>query len=136
MPSWSSTKLAESCLSCSAAKERSKRISTCARCGLGELDIADQRDLFQYVLGRVALVEAAVDDGQGQTIAMPEEDQRRHGEEFVQFPGDTGQGRTGVVCGPSVPRPGRGTFDGRTVPSALAREEHLLTAGRAEFPRR
>ena len=38
-------------------------------------------------LGCVALVEAAVDDGEGESVAVPEEHEGRHGEELVDARG-------------------------------------------------
>ena len=48
--------------------------------GVGEPDVLDERDFFQHVLRFVALVEAAVDDGERERVAVPKQQHDRHRE--------------------------------------------------------
>ena len=57
---------------------------------VGENDILDERDLVQHVLGLVALVQPAIDDGQRERVSMPEQEHRGHGEQAVHGAGNAG----------------------------------------------
>ena len=64
---------------------------------VGDADVFDERDFFQHVLGFVAFVEAAVDDGEGERVAVAEQQHDRHGEELVDLAGDARKLGAGVV---------------------------------------
>ncbi len=57
---------------------------------LGKGDIADERDLAENVLGRVAFMLTAIDDGDGEMVLMPEEHHHGHWEDAIDL---TGYGR-------------------------------------------
>src|SRR5438552_18365156 len=60
-------------------------------------DVLDQCHFFQDIPGYIPLAGSPVDDGQCQTVTMPEQEHDRHGEELVYFAGDTGKLCTRVL---------------------------------------
>ncbi len=57
---------------------------------LGDVDVFDERDLFEYIAGIITLMHTAVDNGNGEGIAMLKQDEHRHGEVPVELTGDAG----------------------------------------------
>ena len=68
--------------------------------GVRGLDVADERDAAEHVAAGIALVRAAVDDGEGQPIGVAEQHDDRHGEQAVELAGHVGQRGAGVPCAP------------------------------------
>ncbi len=63
----------------------------------GQGDVADDGDLAQHVLFRIALVAAAVDDGDGEQVTVLDEHHDRHRKNTIELPGDGGQLAARVV---------------------------------------
>ncbi|HOC61076.1 MAG TPA: hypothetical protein PKN70_14060 [Smithellaceae bacterium] len=53
----------------------------------GDGNIFNQRDFFKDILLRIPLMQAAINNGKRQRLAMPEDNHDRHGEDFVYFAG-------------------------------------------------
>ncbi len=66
---------------------------------IGEANIFDKRGLLQDVPVGLPFVQSAVDDGEGDAVAMADEDQGRHGEGFVDRAGDARQEGAGIEIG-------------------------------------
>ena len=69
-----------------------------ARVRIFDGDVLDQRDLAQHILVVIALVQAAVDDGNGEPSADLEQHHHRHGEDAVDLAGDTSELAACVVA--------------------------------------
>ena len=67
--------------------------------GIGKTDILDQGGFFENVAFGLSFVEAAVDDGHGQGVAMAQEHECRHRQRLVDGAGDVGDGRAVVLAG-------------------------------------
>ena len=65
--------------------------------GLGELDVLDERDFFQNVLGLVPLVQAPVDDREGEGLPVHKKNQSGHREKPVEGPGYGCKLRTAIA---------------------------------------
>ncbi len=68
-----------------------------AAVGIGEGDVADEGGFFEDILVVVELVPAAVDDGDGESVAMFEQHHDGHWEEAVDLPRDGGEFAARVV---------------------------------------
>jgi hypothetical protein len=78
-------------------RERGEDVEVAAM-GLGEGDVPDEGGFFEDVLAVVELVPAAVDDGDGEAVAVFEDHHDGHGEEAVDLPGDGGEFAARVVA--------------------------------------
>jgi hypothetical protein len=66
---------------------------------VGEVHILDERGLLQDVPVGLPLVQTTVDDGEGDAVAMADEDQGRHDERLVDRAGDARQEGAGIEVG-------------------------------------
>ena len=64
--------------------------------GVLGLDVADERDAAEHVAAGIALVRAAVDDGEGQPAGVAEQHDDRHGKQAVELAGHVGQRGAGI----------------------------------------
>ena len=64
--------------------------------GRGQVDILNQGNFFQDVLGGVAPVDPSGNDSDGQLLLVSKKDNDRHHEELVHFAGDICKLRSGV----------------------------------------
>lgn len=63
----------------------------------GERDVFNERDALQHVAGNLALVQAAIDCGESERVAVPEEHERRHRQEAIERARDAGELGAGVA---------------------------------------
>ena len=92
---------------------------------IGDADVFDERDFFEDVLRFVAFVETAGNDGEGERVAVAEQQHRGHAEEFVDFTGDArklGAGVFGVFQGDGEEEVG---FDDGIIEFAFAFEHEV-----------
>jgi len=82
-----------------AEREAAEQIEVRA-VGQGAGDVADERDAGEHIPRAVPHVFSAVDDGQRDGAAVPEQDEHRHGDEPIQCTGDLrklGASRSGTI---------------------------------------
>ena len=79
----------------SGQRERGEDVEVAA-VGLDEGDVPDEGGFFEDVLAVVDLVPAAVDDGDGEAVAVLEDHHDGHGEEAIDLAGDAGEFSAGV----------------------------------------
>ena len=90
---------------------------------IGERDILDKGDFFEDVLGLLALVEAAVDDGERDRVPVPDEHERGHRERLVDCTGDVRECRPVVVAGRKLGSEEEIRLDERAVDGGLTVKE-------------
>ena len=64
---------------------------------IGDADVFNQRDFFQHVLGFIAFMQTAIDNGERKRIAMPEQKHDRHREQPVYCAGNAGKLGAGIL---------------------------------------
>lgn len=66
--------------------------------GIVEFDVADEGGFFENVFAVVDFVPAAVNNGDGEAIAMFEDHHHGHGEEAIYLAGDGGEFAARIVA--------------------------------------
>jgi hypothetical protein len=77
-------------------RERGKDVEVAA-VGVREVNAADESHFAQDIFALVELVSAAIDDGDGESVAVLEDHHDGHGEEAIDLAGDAGEFASGVV---------------------------------------